>query len=464
MQAILLGLQPGKDARDVIWNLQKDNNDNNNRKKKNKNNNQQITLDNGPRPQPPCLPKPSGSTIVGGKITYDSYSLVKPQLLIEINEIISNGLKKIEKDNQKTNDDKVSKGTVNFSKLEVYRDAFQRFIEDSTIYRPFLNAVKHEYDTIIGELLDNLKAIPDLKMEMSKIEDAAAYKARGLTLAFELKVQELMDKNKMIQKEQEKKEKELNSYAQEMLVLRHENAELKEELTETKKSCITLTHSLNRYDEEMKKVQVREASRQADTAQLRVSVQKSTDEIEKLRALLSETEAAQNNMVSHEVVKQQVETINTLETETKIMNATHKQLISRYSSIKSVIDNAYRKFAHEKAEARYLAKVAQAQANAQQQQQQHHHHHHHHHHSSHRKQTKLDNLIETIQREHVEEPGDDPNETVEMLLTEGGNPRMVIESLIDNIEELKREIRQLQIDSGQIMLGVNEEDPIKGKQ
>jgi chromosome segregation ATPase len=72
-----------------------------------------------------------------------------------------------------------------------------------------------------------------------------------------------------------------------MIVMRKENAELKEELTETKKSCITLTHSLNRYDEEMKKVQLREASRQADTAQLRVAIQKSTDEIEKLRALLS---------------------------------------------------------------------------------------------------------------------------------------------------------------------------------
>jgi len=483
MQAILLGLQPGKDARDVIWNLQKDNNNdinNINKRKKKKNHNQQITtidhnqqqqqqqqitIDHSPRPQPPCLPKPSGNTIVGGKITYDSYSLAKPQLLIEINEIISNGLQRIERDNQKTNDNnnnKANKGIVNLSKLEVYRDAFQRFIEDSTIYRPFLNAIKHEYDSIIGKLLDNLTTIPDLKMEIAKVEDASAYKARGLTLAFELKVQELMDKNKMIQKEQEKKEKELNSYAQEMIVMRKENAELKEELTETKKSCITLTHSLNRYDEEMKKVQVREASRQADTAQLRVAIQKSTDEIEKLRALLSETEAAQNNMVSHEVVKQQVETINTLETETKIMNATHKQLISRYSSIKSVIDNAYRKFANDKVEARYLAKVAQAQANAQQQQ--HHHHHHHHHHSSHRKQSKLDNLIETIQREHVEEPGDDPNETVEMLLTQGGNPRMVIESLIDNIEELKREIRQLQIDSGQIMLGVNEDDPIKGKQ
>jgi fatty acid/phospholipid biosynthesis enzyme len=82
---------------------------------------------------------------------------------------------------------------------------------------------------VIGDLLNNLKTIPDLKMEMSKIEDAAAYKARGITLAFDLKVQELMDKNKMIQKEQEKKEKELNSYAQEMIVLRRENAELKAE-------------------------------------------------------------------------------------------------------------------------------------------------------------------------------------------------------------------------------------------
>ena len=457
MQAILLGMQPGKEARDVIWNLQKDNNTNSTSiSKKN-----QI-LDTH-RPQPPLLPRPSGSAIVGGKITFDSYSLAKPQLLSEINEIINNGLKRIEKDNDKINDDnnnRPSKGTVNFTKLEVYRDAFQRFIEDSTIYRPFLNAVKHEYDLVIGELLDNLKAIPDLKMEMSKIEDSAAYKARGLTLAFEIKVQELMDKNKMIQKEQERKEKELSTYAQEMITLREENITLKAELVETKKSCITLTHSLNRYDEEMKKVQAREAARQADTAQLRVAVQKSTDEIEKLRALLSEMEAVQNNMVSHEVVKQQVETINTLETETKIMNATHKQLISRYSSIKSVIDAAYKKFANNRAEAVYLAKVAHAQTNAQLQNQHNHHHHHHHHH---RKQSSKVIQIETIQREVVEEPGDDPNETIDIILRQGGNPRMIIESLIDNIEELKREVRQLQIDSGQIMLGVNEDDPTKAK-
>lgn len=466
MQAILLGLQPGKESRDIIWNLQKDKDGIKDQQTKDKKKKKKIDanyIDNSPiprpQPQPPALPKPSGSTMIGGKITHDSYSLAKPLLLIEINEIISNGLKRIEKDNENNiSDNKSSKGTVNFSKLEVYRDAFQRFIEDSTIYRPFINAVKHEYDTVIGELLNSLKVIPDLKMEMSKIEDEAAYKARGLTLAFEIKVQELIDKNKMIQKEQEKKEKELKSYAQEMITLRNENADLKADLTETKKSCITLTHSLNRYDEEMKKVQARESSIQSDTAQLRVAVQKSTDEIEKLRALLSEMEAAQNNMVSHEVVKQQVETINTLETETKIMNATHKQLISRYSSIKSVIDNAYRNFAQDKAEASYLAKVAQAQAKLSAHNSNHHHNHHHS-----RKQSKFNTLIESIQKEIIDEPADDPSETVERLLTLGGSPRMVIEALIDNIEELKREIRQLQIDSGQIMLGVNEEDPIKGK-
>jgi len=469
----LLGLQPGKEARDVIWNLEKDND--HMQHPKNMKNQKKITINNNlsgrPQPQPPNLPKPSIGT-VGGKITNESYSLAKPQLLVEINEIISNGLKRIEKDDKNDNNNGINdvsnnksykdKGAVNFSKLEVYRDAFQRFIEDSTIYRPFLNAVKHEYDVIIGELLDNLKAIPDLKMEMSKIEDEAAYKARGLTLAFEIKVQDLMEKNKMIQKEQARKEKELSSNAQEMITLRHENADLKTELAETKKSCITLTHSLNRYDEEMKKVQAREAARQADTAQLRVAAQKSNDEIEKLRALLSEMEAVQNNMVSHEVVKHQVDTINILESETKVMNATHKQLISRYTSIKSVIDSAYRKFANNQAEARYLAKVQEAQAHAEKQRH-HHHHHHHHHHGTSRRQTKLDTHLDNIQREIIEEPGEDPQETLDKLMGQGGNPRMIIESLVDSIEELKREVRQLQIDSGQIMLGVNEEDPIKRK-
>ncbi len=113
---------------------------------------------------------------------FQNYSLNKPQLLTELNEIVAFGLKKIA--NVKATEDFVD--GADLSRLDVYREAFARFIEDFNIYKPFLNQLKLEYDTAISSQSEVIRNVKYLKLQIGSLQESFSQKINDLELKHEV--------------------------------------------------------------------------------------------------------------------------------------------------------------------------------------------------------------------------------------------------------------------------------------
>jgi hypothetical protein len=89
----------------------------------------------GEIPKPPNLPKPS--SFKQKNLAFLPFKSSSPDLLAEIKRLIEGGLREIRLEERED---------VFDARLKVFQKAFQRFIEDFGIYRPFLESVKLEYD------------------------------------------------------------------------------------------------------------------------------------------------------------------------------------------------------------------------------------------------------------------------------------------------------------------------------
>ena len=64
----------------------------------------------------------------------------------EIEEFLVHNLNPI------STDDTLTEDWLSNKRLRVYREAFQRFIDEFNIYKPFLNEVKYEYEATLDFL------------------------------------------------------------------------------------------------------------------------------------------------------------------------------------------------------------------------------------------------------------------------------------------------------------------------
>ena len=112
-------------------------------------------------PTKPKTLKPSSLQGYYKAVSFKPYITNNPALLHELNDIISFGISSI------NNVDSFHDILV----LEVYQNAFQRFIEDFGIYRPFLETVKNEYDKIVNLYVDHLESQTDLEYERKEYKN-----------------------------------------------------------------------------------------------------------------------------------------------------------------------------------------------------------------------------------------------------------------------------------------------------
>ena len=81
------------------------------------------------------------------------------------------------------------------SRLQVYREAFQYFMEDFKTYKPLLSRIKNEYEMLLDRYASRLHFIPPLKARLSTLKQETAQLVRRIkqehrekTLALETKV------------------------------------------------------------------------------------------------------------------------------------------------------------------------------------------------------------------------------------------------------------------------------------
>jgi hypothetical protein len=101
------------------------------------------TMFDGLEPQPPSTLRSSKVTthLVSSPRTYVSS---RPALLRQIDEYLHEKLSALSADDQAFTEDWLGN-----QRLKAYREAFQMYIDESNIYKPFLLALKHEYEVLL---------------------------------------------------------------------------------------------------------------------------------------------------------------------------------------------------------------------------------------------------------------------------------------------------------------------------
>eukprot|EP00596_Hydrurales_sp_CCMP1899_P011017 CAMPEP_0119045208 /NCGR_PEP_ID=MMETSP1177-20130426/38036_1 /TAXON_ID=2985 /ORGANISM="Ochromonas sp, Strain CCMP1899" /LENGTH=127 /DNA_ID=CAMNT_0007016595 /DNA_START=135 /DNA_END=515 /DNA_ORIENTATION=+ len=114
----------------------------------------------GEIPKPPNLPKPS--SYKQKNLAFLPFKSSSPDLLAELKRLIEGGLREVRIEDRED---------VLDARLVVFQKAFQRFIDDFGIYRPFLESVKLEYDNMIDELWQRIRSVPTNELEYAMKEE-----------------------------------------------------------------------------------------------------------------------------------------------------------------------------------------------------------------------------------------------------------------------------------------------------
>ena len=280
-------------------------------------------------PTPPVTPKRSqGMTYRSG----GPETIERSNLLSAIDAMVSTGLRSLSKSD--------SSEDIQMLRLKVYRDAFQHLINEFNLYKPFLTAVKNEYDTLIDTFSNDLRMVSDLKMELRMKEHEFSVKLKANQQSFR---SDLIGKSTQIlnlTKELQKKDDHIASLKSGFEQTEQRNIVLEKELNELRKSCEVLTNSLTRSDEEKRLLQLNDTEMQRDLQGSKMAIQKANEELERVRNLLSDAESVQATLVGPEVVMKHVDTIRTLKNSLAHKNIVHNRLIDRYSTLKSAVEHS----------------------------------------------------------------------------------------------------------------------------
>jgi hypothetical protein len=273
-------------------------------------------------PQEPDMPKPSGSSASPFKkpaankyqppatFTHQKLaSTVRFPLVEELDDMVAEGLKVLEftayqhaheqqlhlqtasDDNTINNTMRSSRPVEKFglpvARLDVYRNAFQRFIEEMNLYQPFLMSVKREYDAVIEVLYDKYtegvriaQTIEDMEKSHTLTLAELTSKQKNTVNALKQDIIDLQLQLSIQQRENNKLQQDLNKQVE----VQHT---LQSEATELKSSCTLLTNSLVRMEEERKVLVVWDAMRAVDLNSAAFTSMKSAEEMEKYGLLFA---------------------------------------------------------------------------------------------------------------------------------------------------------------------------------
>lgn len=292
-------------------------------------------------PIPPATPKRSQmmtSTHKFASTTEQPGPGDRSNLLNTVNNMVAQGLKNIST-HEYEHDSRILR-------LQVYKDAFQHLINEFVLYKPFLSAVKNEYDSLISDFGDDLRIVSDLKVElrMKDQEFSAKMKVKDASFRGELVSRSTQILN--LEKELRNKDLEIASVKTRFEQIDLKNAKLEKEINDLRKACEVLTNSLTRNEEEKRSYQSNDSGRQRELQAAKMAVQKANEELERIRNMLNDAESVQATLVGPEVVMKHVDTIKALKTSLAAKDAVHKRLIDRYSTLKSAVEVAFEEGIH----------------------------------------------------------------------------------------------------------------------
>lgn len=166
------------------------------------------------------------------------------------------------------------------ARMQVYREAFQYFIEDFKTYKSFLSAVKNEYELLLDKYSTRLHTIPPLKAQLATMKADAAKVLAAARTAHKKEVEELQAQLAEKQAEVDGLAQELHTTAAERDRLQSRNNHLESVHSEITQSHKTLVAALKRHEEIVRQKDRNLASLQGTAFELRNKLKAATLEAE----------------------------------------------------------------------------------------------------------------------------------------------------------------------------------------
>ena len=223
--------------------------------------------------RPPDLPKPS--TFAKRSLAFLPFKSSSPQLLVELNRIVDAGLRQLGMDGQED---------VLEARLTIYKEAFQRFIDDFNIYRPFLQSVKAEYESSIDIMWDRLRSVSTIHGDFAVKDEEHAIATRELRQQHSSQVRMLKEQIKGLFSKISLKDEEVRNIDMNMTSIQTKNLKLQQELEEAKKSISILAKALHALEEDKKIHDSQSLASSAENLSLQMTILKSHDELERCEA------------------------------------------------------------------------------------------------------------------------------------------------------------------------------------
>lgn len=167
------------------------------------------------------------------------------------------------------------------SRKHIYAEALQEYINDCTIYKPILQEAKDAYEDYIRGLEQKIDEFATQSSQVRMREDQLEKQIEEIRHESQHKVDTVNEQSRVLQQRIQGLEKEKRQLETEANKQREYTNQIKKELEEMRASCVTLTSSLSRLDDEHRTYQNLEASRLSEINHLRSSEQKLNEEIER---------------------------------------------------------------------------------------------------------------------------------------------------------------------------------------
>eukprot|EP01031_Cornospumella_fuschlensis_P028312 gene28312-34184_t len=267
---------------------------------------------------------------------FTPYKSTRPDLLQQLNHMVEQGRKSLRVDASSEHKDH-EEAEKNFM---VYSTAFQVFIDESTLYQPFLASVKDAYETYASSLRQDIQLAMERLDSQVSIEEKFDHKMKLTVKEHEQKVSSLQDTIKDLKERLKKSENDKGQV--ELDYNRHKDGtvQMKKNYEDLKTTCALLTSSLSRMEEDYRNYQMQESNRAMELTSLRANEQKLNEEIERLQQVVQAQEQTISQMISPEQVQSLSQSVQTLTEELYHNEQTHKHLLLRYATLKHLVEES----------------------------------------------------------------------------------------------------------------------------
>jgi chromosome segregation ATPase len=202
--------------------------------------------------EPTELPPSKGVLTYVKNARFNAYKSTRPALLTEINLLVDSGLQRIERE--------FGENVPEHLVLDVYSKGFERYINESSLYQPFLRRTKDEYDRTILRQLNKLATYVDFDKQLQHKDAQHSNQLSETVNELQLQIKELESKCKELQSNEIILNTTLKNLASENTRLQDANALLKSEVEASKGTCNSLSTSLARLVDDKNKSDILEST------------------------------------------------------------------------------------------------------------------------------------------------------------------------------------------------------------